>query len=88
MEDFAMQEEVCEGLTKQQQVYEAVQGNVLKRQEKVRKRKLEQGWDDQFVVGDAVLKRNIWEEQRKGGKMAYTIMDIKGKVVYLVGTKT
>ena len=88
-----MQEEVCEGLKRQPTVYEAVQANVQKQQDKVRKRKLEQGWDDQFEVGDVVLKKNIREEQRKGGKMApemlgpFTITEIKGKVVCLVGNK-
>ena len=66
-----MQEEVCEGLKNQPAVFEAVQANVLKQQDRVRKRKLEQGWDDHFQVGDRVLKRNIREEQRKGGKMAH-----------------
>ena len=46
-----MQEEVCEGLAKQPAVFEAVQANVQKQQDRVRKRKLEQGWDDDFQVG-------------------------------------
>ena len=50
-----MQEEVCEGLKKQPAVFEAVQANVRKQQDRVRKRKLEQGWEDHFQVGDRVL---------------------------------
>ena len=53
------------------------------------KRKLSQGTDDNFQVGDIVLKQNIREQQRKGGKMApdmlgpFTVTAIKGKHVSL-----
>ena len=69
-----------------------MRANVQDQQDKVRKRTLEQGWDDNFAVGDVVLQKNSREDQRKGGKMApmlgpYTITDIKEKVVYLAGNK-
>ncbi|XP_039637094.1 matrix metalloproteinase-9-like [Perca fluviatilis] len=46
--------------------------------------------DDHFEVGDKVLRKNIREEQRKGGKMErellgpYTIASIEGKSVDLL----
>ena len=88
-----MQEEVFEGLNEQPAIYEAVRANVQKQQDKVRKRKQEQGWDDHVKVGDVVLKNIIREDQRKGNKIElkmlgpYTITEIKEKVVYSVGNK-
>uniref|UniRef100_A0A3Q3FUA3 Integrase catalytic domain-containing protein n=1 Tax=Labrus bergylta TaxID=56723 RepID=A0A3Q3FUA3_9LABR len=54
-------------------------------QTRVRKRKLAKGDDDNFVVGDKVLRKNICQEQRKGGKLEtdffgpFTIKHIDGK---------
>ena len=86
-------EETHEGLTKQPLVYEKVQRNVRSSQEKIRKRKMEKGWEDNFQVGDKVLKCNIREQQRKGGKMErdmlgpFTIIQLEGKVASLKGMK-
>ncbi|XP_046873719.1 uncharacterized protein LOC124466091 [Hypomesus transpacificus] len=66
-------------------VYPKVENNILAGQERVRKRKLSMGQDDGFVVGDLVLRKNICQEQRKGGKMEadllgpYTIVNIDKK---------
>ena len=63
-------------------VYPKVEANILAGQERVRKRKLSMGRDDGFVVGDLVWRKNICQEQRKGGKMEadllgpYTIVNI------------
>ena len=51
------------------------------------------GVNDNFVVGDKVLRINIREEQRKGGKMEaewlgpYVISNIEGKSVDLTNPK-
>ena len=66
-------------------VYPKVEANILGGQERVRKRELSTGQDDGFVVGDLVLRKNICQEQRKGGKMEadllgpYTIVNIDKK---------
>ena len=50
-------------------VYAKVEANISKGQEQVKKRKLAKGDNDNdnFVVGDKVLRKNIREEQRKEG---------------------
>ena len=68
IESLVMQEEVFEGLNKRPAVYEAVRANVQKQQDKVRKRKLEQGWDDSFAVGDVVLKKTSGRIRERGVK--------------------
>ncbi len=62
-------EAVCEGLQKQQQVYEEVQANLKKTKDKVRKRKLKEGHEENFKVEDLVLLKNKRLEQRKGKKL-------------------
>ncbi|XP_049930170.1 uncharacterized protein LOC126408578 [Epinephelus moara] len=87
-------EEVFGGLLHQMTTYAQVTQNVKKSQEKIRKRKLERGLEDNFKVGDVVLKKNIREEQRKGGKMdsdmlgPFTVTAIKGKLVSLTNANT
>ena len=87
---MAETEVVSEGLKEQGEVYKMVIHNVQKSQEKVCKRKLLHGVDDHFEVGDFVLLKNIWQEQRKGGKMESDMLGpmeigkIEGKSVILV----
>ena len=66
---LVQREEVSEGLKRQQLIYTEVQANIQKSQDKVCKRKGERGQEDNFMVGDLVLKTNIRQEQRKGGKL-------------------
>lgn len=81
------------GLQDLPKVHNMVLENVEKVREKVRKRKTRQGQEDRFEVGDKVLRKNIREEQRKGGKMGsamlgpFTISNIEGKGVDLVSEK-
>ncbi|XP_033962343.1 uncharacterized protein [Pseudochaenichthys georgianus] len=62
-------EESHEGLKKQEAVFTEVKNNMETSQDKVRKRKIERGQEDNFQVGDQVLRRNVRQEQRKGGKL-------------------
>ena len=62
-------EDLCSRIADLEDVYPRVEANIKERQEKVRKRKLSMGEDDSFMVGDKVLRKNIRQEQRKGGKM-------------------
>ena len=79
-------EELFEGLKRQEAVFNEVNTNIKKSQDKVRKRKLDHGQVDHFKVGDLVLKRNKRLEQRKGGKLEpdilgpYRIVTIEGKI--------
>ena len=83
-------EVVSEGLKEQGEVYKKVIHNMQKSQDKIGKRKLLHGVDDLFRVGDYVLLKNIYEEQRKGGKMESDMLGpmkieaIEGKSVKLV----
>ncbi|KAI4825795.1 hypothetical protein KUCAC02_021462 [Chaenocephalus aceratus] len=78
-------EEIHEGLKKQEAVFTEVKINMKISQDKVRKRKIERGQEDNFQVGDQVLRRNVRQEQRKGGKLEddwlgpYSILELEGK---------
>lgn len=67
--------------------------NILRVQDKVKKRRSDMGTEDHFAVGDKVLKRNVRQEQRKGGKMEsgmlgpFTIVKLEGKTAHLVSKK-
>ncbi|KAL0985065.1 hypothetical protein UPYG_G00152450 [Umbra pygmaea] len=61
-------EETSEGINKRESVYDNVKCNVQKSQDRVRKRKRERGQEDNFEVGDLVLRKNVKQELRKGGK--------------------
>lgn len=50
-------------------VYPKVEANILAAQQRVQKRKLSLGQDNCFVIGDMVLRKNIRQDQRKGGKL-------------------
>ncbi|RXN37825.1 gag-pol fusion [Labeo rohita] len=86
-------ETLTTGLQDLPKVHKVVLENVEKVREKVRKRKALQGQEDRFEVGDKVLRKNIREEQRKGGKMGsamlgpFTVVHIQGKSVDLVSAK-
>lgn len=62
-------EQLYEGLSDRRETMEVVKQNIAKSQEKVRKRKMEKGQEDNFMAGDKVLVRNVRQENRKGGKM-------------------
>ena len=62
-------EDTSDGLKKQESIYQQVKINVGKQHARVRKRKAQTGQQDHFVVGDVVLRKNIRQEQRKGGKL-------------------
>ena len=74
-------------------VYTKVVENISKGQERVKKRKLAKGDNDNFMVGHKVLRKNIREEQRKGGKLEaewlgpYVICNIEGKSAVLKSAK-
>lgn len=78
-------EEVCSRMTNLKEVHGKVEVNIAQGQQRVRKRKLSKGEDDSFVVGDKVLRKNIRQEQRKGGKLEadllgpFIIINIDGK---------
>ena len=86
---LAENEDVCDRSTDLKDVYAKVEKNIAEGQERVRKRKLSKGEDDNFVVGDRVLRKNILQKQRKGGKLEadlmgpFTITHIDGKSVDL-----
>ncbi|KAF4109768.1 hypothetical protein G5714_009020 [Onychostoma macrolepis] len=86
-------EQLSEGLTDRRETMEAVKLNISKSQDKVRKRKMERGQEDNFVVGDKVLVRNVRQENRKGGKMdpdmlgPFTVVKIEEKIVDVVSKK-
>lgn len=54
---------------------------------------MERGQENNFVVADKVLLRNVWQENRKGGKIdpdmlgPFTIVKIEEKNVDVVSTK-
>lgn len=81
---YMTNEDVCTHTNDLKEVYNKVEANIAEMQEKVRKRKLAKGDDDSFAVGDKVLGKNIWEEQRKGGKLEtdllgpYMVIHING----------
>ena len=74
-------------------VYTKVVENIRKGQERVKKRKLAKGDNNNFMVGDKVLRKNIREEQWKGGKLeaewlgTYVISNIEGKSADLKSAK-
>ncbi|KAJ8246487.1 hypothetical protein GJAV_G00268370 [Gymnothorax javanicus] len=82
---LAENEDVCIQTKSLKDVYAKVDANRTEGQARVRKRKLSKGEDDCFVVGDQVLRKNIRQEQRKGGKLEtdllgpFTITNIDGK---------
>ncbi|KAI4792509.1 hypothetical protein KUCAC02_033339 [Chaenocephalus aceratus] len=65
-------EEIHEGLKKPEAVFTEVQINMKTSQDKVRKSKVKKGQKDNFQVGDQVLRRNVRQEQRKGGSWRMT----------------
>jgi len=77
-------EDVCSQTKDLTEVYTKVE---------VRKRKLAQGDHDGFKVGDQVLRKNIREEQRRGGKLErdllgpFVVTNIQGKSADLKSTK-
>ncbi|ROL23527.1 hypothetical protein DPX16_18795 [Anabarilius grahami] len=86
-------EQLSDGLSDRRETMEAVKQKISNSQEKVRKRKMEMGQDDNFMAGDKVLVRNVRQENRKGGKMdpdmlgPFTIVKIEEKNVDVVSTK-
>ncbi|KAF3855802.1 hypothetical protein F7725_016525 [Dissostichus mawsoni] len=74
-------EEIYEGLKKQEAVFTEVKQNMKRSQDNVRKRKVKKGQEDNFQV----LRRNVRQEQRKGGKLEddwlepYIILELEGK---------
>ncbi|KAF3851502.1 hypothetical protein F7725_013274, partial [Dissostichus mawsoni] len=78
-------EEIYEGLKKQEAVFTEVKQNMKRSQDNVRKRRVKKGQEDNFQVGDQVLRRNVRQEQRKGGKLEddwlgpYIILELEGK---------
>ncbi|KAF4095395.1 hypothetical protein G5714_024473 [Onychostoma macrolepis] len=50
-------EQLSEGLTDRRETMEAVKLNISKSQDKVRKRKMERGQEDNFVVGDKFQRK-------------------------------
>ncbi|XP_026021823.1 probable pathogenesis-related protein ARB_02861 [Astatotilapia calliptera] len=86
-------EDVCEGLKSQEVVYADVTKNVKTTQDKIRRGKAERGEEDGFQVGDMVLRKNVRQEQRKGGKLdadmlgPLRIVKLEGKSADLVSGK-
>ena len=86
---MVQKEEVCQDLNNQPDTCKRVQEIVIKSHQKISKRKLSQGTDDNFQVENVVLKLNIREQQQMGGKMAadmlrpFTVTGIKRKHVSL-----
>ncbi|XP_026054616.1 uncharacterized protein LOC113040507 [Carassius auratus] len=82
-----------EALTTSLQDLPKVHKFVVEHVEKVRKRKALQGQENRFNVGDKVLRKNVCEEQRKGGKIGsamfgpFTVINNEGKSVDLVSEK-
>ncbi|XP_034541395.1 uncharacterized protein LOC117814249 [Notolabrus celidotus] len=78
-------EDLCIRASQLKDIHAQVEANILDSQEKVRKRKMSKGEEDNFEVGDRVLRKNIRQEQRKGGKMEpdllgpFAIVNIEGK---------
>ena len=78
-------EEIPEGLKKQEAVFTEVKLNMKRSQDNVRKSKVRKGQEDNFQVGDQVLRRNVRHEQRKGGKLEddwlgpFIILELEGK---------
>ncbi|XP_034054774.1 uncharacterized protein LOC117534630 isoform X3 [Gymnodraco acuticeps] len=78
-------EEVHEGLKKQEAVFTEVKHNMKRSQDNVRKSKVKKGQEDNFQVGDQVLRRNVRQEQRKGGKLEddwlgpFIILELEGE---------
>ncbi|CAK6973112.1 uncharacterized protein LOC117460705 [Scomber scombrus] len=89
VEKLVVTEVVCDVIQQLPRVYKEVQGNVIRSQKRVRERKEDRGQDDNFKPGDHVLMKNIWEQQRKGGKLEkdmlgpYEIMNITNKTTQL-----
>ena len=90
---FVENEDLCSRIIDLEDVYPRVEANIKERQDKVRKRKLSKGAYDSFMVGDKVLRKNIRQEQRKGGKLEadllgpFTITQIEEKSVDLRNDK-
>ncbi|RXN15276.1 myosin-1 isoform X3 [Labeo rohita] len=93
VEAMVATEQLSEGLSDRRETMEAVKKNILNSQDKVRKRKMERGQEDNFVVGDKVLVRNVRQENRKGGTMdpdmlgPFTVVNIHDKIVDVVSKK-
>lgn len=77
--------EVCEGLKSHEVVYAEVTKNAKSSQENICRREAKRGDEDSFQVGDLVLRKNIRQEERKGGKLdldmvgPFKIMKPEGK---------
>ncbi|KAL2091246.1 hypothetical protein ACEWY4_013509 [Coilia grayii] len=69
------------------------QENMDRARARVKRQREEHGEDDQFEVGDMVLRQNIRQEQRKGGKLEramlgpFKVVNIEGKSVDIVSQK-
>ncbi|XP_062267953.1 uncharacterized protein LOC133973886 [Platichthys flesus] len=74
--------------------YRRAQANMGKVREKIKRKREEIGHDDHFKVGQKVMRANIRQEQRKGGKMEtsmlgpFTIVKLEGKSADLVTPKS
>ena len=91
VEKMVLTEEVYRGLDKdkQEETFKAVNKNVAKKQEAVRKRKIQKGEVAVFNIGDQVLIKKVKEQERKGGKMEstflgpYVVLMVRGKYATL-----
>ncbi|XP_034447402.1 uncharacterized protein LOC117765167 isoform X2 [Hippoglossus hippoglossus] len=74
--------------------YTVAQANMGKMSEKIKRKREEMGHDDNFRVGEQVMRANIHQEQRKGEKMEssmlgpFTIVKLEGKSADLVMLKS
>ncbi|RXN04057.1 gypsy retrotransposon integrase 1-like protein [Labeo rohita] len=93
VEAMVEKEAFSDGSIQHKKCMKSVQINIQKSQDKLRKRKMERGHDDSFVVGDKVLVRNKRQECRKGGEMdkdmlgPFSIVNTDGKNVDVASEK-
>lgn len=68
------QETLSSGLQALPEHFAIAQQNMERARERVKRKREELGHDDEFKVGDKVLRQDIRQEQRKGGKMEKAMM--------------
>ncbi|CAK6981612.1 protein diaphanous homolog 1-like, partial [Scomber scombrus] len=71
---LVQREEILKGLTEQEGTYREVMQNITKSQDKVRKQKQERGQETNFTVEDLVLRKNVRQEQTKGGELSSSML--------------
>ncbi|KAL2102408.1 hypothetical protein ACEWY4_001576 [Coilia grayii] len=93
IENLLEEEVIYNSVNRQDKIFAIVRANIGKSQQKVQKRKQEQGTPMHIEVGDRVLRQNIRSQQRKGGKLdpdflgPFTVTQVEGKSVDLIDDK-